>query len=106
MARSTSIRFSERGAAVLDVIGRMAENFSVRRFDRETIMLGADSAASMLRYSLTAHDSSKPVLVRVAHFARFKASRLLSIRALVDTFDLAEQALGQPINLPRMTSCA
>ena len=93
-------------AAVIETIRQIAENFSVRRFDRETIMLGADSAASMLRYSLTAQDSRKPVSVRVAHFARFKAGRLLSIRALVDTFDLVDQVFGQPVHLPRMTSPA
>jgi ketosteroid isomerase-like protein len=93
-------------AAVLEVIRQIAENFTVRRFDRETIMLGVDSAASMLRYSLTAQDSGKPVSLRVAHFARFKADRLLSIRALVDTSDLVEQVFGQPAHLPRMTASA
>jgi len=93
-------------AAVLEVIRQIAENFTVRRFDRETIMLGADSAASMLRYSLTALDSSKPVSLRVAHFARFRAGRLLSIRALLDSFDLVEQVFGQPLHLPRMASPA
>jgi len=95
---------ARRGStAVLEVIRQIAENFTVRRFERETVMLGVDSAASMLRYSLTALDSSRPVLLRVAHFARFKAGRLLSIRALVDTFDLVEQVFGQPIHLPKMT---
>jgi ketosteroid isomerase-like protein len=93
-------------AAVLEVIRQIAENFTVRRFDRETIMLETDSAASMLRYPLTALDSGKPVLLRVAHFARFKAGRLTSIRALVDTFDLAEQVFGQPVQLPRMAALA
>ena len=51
-------------------------------------------------------DSHKPVSLRVAHFAQFKAGRLLSIRVVVDTFDLVEQMLGQPIHLPRMTSFA
>jgi hypothetical protein len=78
----------------------------VHRFDRETIMLGVDSAASMLRYSLTALDSNKPISLRVAHFAQFKAGRLLSIRVLVDTFDLVEQVLGRDIHLPRITSFA
>ncbi len=45
--------------AVLDVIRQLADNFQVRRFDRERVMLGVDSAASMLRYSLTALDSDK-----------------------------------------------
>ena len=89
-------------AAVLEVLRQIADNIRVHRFDREQIMLGVDSAASMLRYSLTLLDQNKPVSLRLAHFAQFKAGRLLSIRVLVDTFDLVEQALGRPIHLPRM----
>ena len=91
-------------AAVLEVLRQIADNVQVHRFDRESIMLGVDSAASMIRYSLTALDSSKPISLRIAHFAQFKAGRLLSIRVLVDTFDLVEQALGRPIHLPRIAS--
>jgi hypothetical protein len=32
------------------------------------------------------------------------AGKLLSIRVLIDTFDLVEQALGRPINLPKIAS--
>jgi ketosteroid isomerase-like protein len=92
--------------AVLEVVRQIAENVRVHRFDRETIMLGVDSAASMLRYSLTALDSDKPISLRVAHFAQFKAGRLRSIRVLIDSFDLVEQALGHSIHLPRLTSFA
>ncbi|MGB8609287.1 nuclear transport factor 2 family protein [Bradyrhizobium sp.] len=91
-------------SAVLEVCRQIANNIKVHRFERESIMLGADSAASMLRYSLTALDSNKPISLRLAHFAKFKAGRLLSIRVLVDTFDLVEQALGHPIYLPKMAS--
>ena len=90
-------------AAVLEVLRQIADNIRVRRFDRETIMLGVDSAASMLRYSLTTLDTNKPISLRIA---QFKAGRLASIRVLVDTFDLVEQALGRPIHLPRMSSFA
>jgi ketosteroid isomerase-like protein len=91
-------------AAVLDVCRQIADNVRVHRFDRESIMLGVDSAASMIRYSLTALDSNKPISLRLAHFAQFKAGRLLNIRVLMDTFDLVEQALGRPINLPKIAS--
>jgi ketosteroid isomerase-like protein len=87
--------------AVLEVIRQIADNVRVHRFDRETIMLGVDSAASMLRYSLTVLDSGKPISLRLAHFAQFKAGRLSSFRVLVDTFDLVEQSLGRPIHLPK-----
>jgi hypothetical protein len=58
----------------------------------------------MIRYSLTAIDSNKPISLRLAHFAQFKAGRLLSIRVVLDSFDLVEQALGRPIHLPRIAS--
>jgi ketosteroid isomerase-like protein len=92
--------------AVIDVIRQIADNFRVHRFDRETVLLGVDSASSMLRYSLTALDSNKPISLRVAHFAQFKAGRLRSIRVLLDTFDLVEQMLGRAIHLPKMSNCA
>ena len=91
-------------AAVLEVIKEIADNVRVHRFDRESIMLGVDSAATMIRYSLTALDSNKPISLRLAHFAQFKDGRLRNIRVLVDTFDLVEQALGHPIHLPRIAS--
>ena len=72
-------------AAVLEVLRHIADNIRVRRFDRESIMLGVDSAASMLRYSLTTLDSDKPLSLRIAHFAQFKAGRLTNLRVLVDT---------------------
>ena len=55
---------SRRGkAAVIDVIRQIADNFRVHRFDRESIMLGVDSASSMMRYSLTALDFEQADLV-------------------------------------------
>lgn len=89
--------------AVLDVIRQIADNFHVRRFERESVMLGVDSAASMTRYSLTGLDFDKPISLRVAQFAQFRAGRLVSMRVLVDSFDLVEQALGRTIHLPKMT---
>jgi ketosteroid isomerase-like protein len=91
-------------AAVLEVVRQIADNFQVRRFDRETVMLGVNSASSMMRYSLTALDSNKPVSLRIAHFAQFRDGRLLSIRVLLDSFDLVEQTLGHPLHLPKIAS--
>ena len=93
-------------AAVIEVIRQIADNVRVHRFERETIMLGMDSAASMLRYSLTMLDSNKPISLRLAHFAQFREGRLTNIRVLVDTFDLVEQALGRPIHLPKIATMA
>ncbi len=90
--------------AVMQVIRQIADNVRVHRFDRESVMLAEDSAASMMRYSLTALDQNKPISLRLAHFAKFRAGRLASIRILVDTFDLVEQAQGRSIHLPKIAS--
>ena len=89
-------------AAVLEVCRRIADNVRVHRSERESVMLGVDSAASMMRYSLTALDSNKPISLRIAHFAQFRAGKLTSFRVLVDSFDLVEQTVGYPIHLPRI----
>ena len=86
--------------AVIDVCRQIARHFNVRRLDRESVMLGEDQAASMVRYSLLARTSGKQITVRVAHFAQFKRGRLSCLRVLIDTFDLVEQSIGHPINLP------
>ena len=88
--------------AVIEAVRQIADNVTVRKFERERVTLGVDSAASMLRYSLTLRDQNKPISTRVAHFAQFKAGRLSSIRVLVDTFDLVEQVLERPLHLPKM----
>ena len=94
---------SRRGkAAVIEVIRQIADNLRVHRFERESIMLGQDSASSMMRYTLTTEDSSKPISLRIAHFAQFKDGRLSRLRVLLDTFDLVEQAVGYPIHLPKI----
>jgi ketosteroid isomerase-like protein len=90
--------------AVLEVIRQIAENLRVHRFDRESIMLGVDQAASMLRYSLSVLDANRAISLRVAHFAQFKDGQLRRLRVLVDSVDLVEQALGRPIHLPRIAS--
>ena len=91
-------------AAVLQVIRQIAEKVRVHRFDREQIMLGAESASSMLRYSLTMLDSNRPVRVRVAHFAQFRDGRLANLRILVDTYELVEQTIGMPLRKRQLVS--
>src|SRR3979490_1772295 len=71
-------------AAVLEVIRQIAENVRLHRFDREAVMMGEDSAASMIRFSLTALVSNASFSLRLVHFANFWAGRLISFRVLVD----------------------
>lgn len=86
--------------AVIDVCRQIANTIRVRRLDRESVMLGDNQSASLVRYSLLATGSNKPISIRAAQFAQFKRGRLSCLRVLLDTFDLVEQTLGHPIHLP------
>lgn len=88
--------------AALDSIGQIAGNFRVHKIKQEDVVIGADSASALLRCSLNASHTNRPISVRIAAFLRFKDGKLQSLRAVIDTFDLVEQALGRPIHLPAL----
>jgi ketosteroid isomerase-like protein len=89
-------------AAVIAVIRQIAGMIRLIRFDREAVMLGEDTAASMMPYTLAAKSSGQSISVRLAQFAQFKGGRLTNMRVLIDTFDLVEQVLGRAIHLPKI----
>jgi len=92
--------------AVLESVRQIADNVQIRRLERETLMLDESGAATMVRCAMTAQDSDKPITARLAQFLQFRAGKLTRLRILIDTFDLVEQTLGRPINLPRIGSFA
>jgi len=92
--------------AVLEAVRQIADNVHIRRLERETLMLDETSAATMVRCAMTAQGSDKPITARLAQFLQFRAGKLARLRILIDTFDLVEQTLGRPINLPRIGSFA
>jgi hypothetical protein len=47
-------------------------------------------------------NSDRLMNLRLAQFVRFQDGILVSLRAVIDTFDLVEQALGRSIHLPRL----
>lgn len=88
--------------AALDSIGQIADNFRLHKIKQEDVVIGADQASALLRCSLNANDTNRPISVRIATFLRFRDGKVASLRAVIDTFDLVEQTLGRPIHLPAM----
>ena len=88
--------------AALDSISQIVDNFRVHKIKQEDIVLGDDSASALLRCSLNSNDTNRPISVRIAAFIRFRDGKVASLRAMIDTFDLVEQALGRQIHLPAL----
>lgn len=88
--------------AVLEACKQIARNVRVHRYEPENVLLSDESGSAMMRFSLTALDTNRPISLRLAQFAQFRGGRLVSMRVVVDTFDLVEQALGRAIHLPKI----
>ena len=88
--------------ATLDSIAQLVDNFRLHKVKQEDVVISENSASVLLRCSLNANDTNRPISVRLAAFVRFKDGKLSSLRAVIDTFDLVEQALGRPIHLPAL----
>ena len=58
-----------------------------------------DHAASMMRVTARDRRSGRTLSLRLALFAQFSGDKLTALRAVFDTFDAAEQALGRHIDL-------
>jgi hypothetical protein len=67
--------------------------------DTERTLAEGEHAASMLRVSVRDLRSRRILSLRLALFAQFSGRRLTALRAVFDTFDAAEQALGRHLDI-------
>lgn len=86
-------------AAVLVMFGLVAENLQLRGCDMERELTNGDHTASMMRVTARDLRSGRTLSLRLALFAQFSGDKLTALRAVFDTFDAAEQALGRHIDL-------
>ena len=86
-------------AAVLAMFGRIAEGLQLRGCDMERTLTDGEHAASMMRVTARDLRSGRTLSLRLALFAQFSGDKLTALRAVFDSFDAVEQALGRHIDL-------
>ena len=85
--------------AVIDTVVRLTPQLMrLTGMDIEELLIDGDRAAAIIRVSAIHTATGRTVSYRNAHFLRFRNGKLIELRALLDTFDAAEQVLGHPIN--------
>lgn len=65
----------------------------------ERLLVDGNEAAAFFRVSAFHKNTGRSFVTQVAHFLRFRDSRVAEMRGLFDTFDAAEQALGHELDL-------
>lgn len=84
---------------VLPMLDRICETLELLGCDAERTLAEDAQAASLLRISARDLRSGRTISLRLAIFVQFSGDKLVALRAVFDTFDAVEQALGRHIDL-------
>ena len=87
-------------AEVIELITRIIPCFQqVTGFEIEQLLVQGDRAASFGRVRSLQRETNRQIRFAYAHFMRFQDGKLISMRALADSFDAVEQLMGYPISV-------
>lgn len=86
-------------AAVMVAFGDLMANVSLIRCEKENVLIDGDRAAGLVRINAVDTRTGRTLSLKLALFAQFRGNKLVSLKALFDSFDAVEQALGYNIDL-------
>jgi ketosteroid isomerase-like protein len=85
--------------AVADMYREITASLEIKSCERDSVLVDGDQASSMIRLTAAHKQSGRTLTMRLAYFADFRGRKVVRMRALLDSFDFAEQALGREIDL-------
>ena len=93
--------FGERRgkAQVLAMMSAIDGCLALKSCDKEARLIDGAQSAALIRLTAEHKPSGNTLSLRMAMFAEVHEGKLKRLRAVFDTFDAAEQALGREIDL-------
>ena len=88
-------------AAVLAMFREMMSVLQLRRCESDSLVMDGDKAAALVKINALDMSTGRMLSLRLAKFATFHGHKLVSLKAVFDSFDVAEQAMGRQIDLTR-----
>jgi len=86
-------------AAVMEGYREIGRRLDITGYDVESLLVDGDGAAALIRLTAIVVATGKVMSVRTAQFSRFRNGKIVEMRAVVDSYDMAEQALGRPLDV-------
>ena len=85
--------------AAVDTMVRVAPSvFKVTKLNLDELLIDGDRAAGFNRLSAIQSGTGRTITYQRAEFFLFRDNKIKSYRAVLDSFDLSEQMLGQAID--------
>lgn len=92
--------------AVIEVITRVTPcYFHVTDFEFDQTLIDGERVATRGRIRARQRDTGRSIRYGFAHFLRFERGKLVSLRGVANTFDVAEQVVGHSIDVNRVMEC-
>lgn len=89
-------------AETIEVITRiMPCFFRIDDFEFEHLAIQGERAATYWQVHARQRETGREIRFRGMHFMRFRNGKLVSFRSIADTFDVAEQVVGHPIDVTK-----
>lgn len=85
--------------AVLEALALIAREYSIEKYTPKIIIVDGDRAAVLSEVVFRQRATDRALNFRIANFLRLRDGRVIEFEEFVDTFDVAEQALGRWIEL-------
>ena len=86
-------------AAVLDVFRQISETEKACSNVRDFLLVDGECASALVRLTNLETRAGREISFRVAHFARFRAGKVVEYCGIPDSLGKAEQTLGHPLDV-------
>lgn len=88
-------------AEVLDCLVRVQPSImKVLKVDMGALLIDGDRAASFSRLTAIQLSTGRTISYNQAQLLRFRNSKIVEYRGIIDSFNAAEQMIGHPIEFP------
>jgi ketosteroid isomerase-like protein len=85
-------------ASVIEGYRAVASILNITGYEVEALLVDGDRAAAMIRMRSIVRATGKVMSVRTTQFSRWRGGKIVEMRAVCDSYDLVEQAIGHELD--------
>jgi ketosteroid isomerase-like protein len=86
-------------AAVREGYREIARRLEITGYQVEVLLVDGDRAAALIRLTSIVRATGKTMSVRTSQFSRFRAGKIIEMRAVLDSYDMVEQTIGRALDV-------
>jgi ketosteroid isomerase-like protein len=86
-------------AAVREGYREVAHKLQITGYQVEILLVDGDRAAALIRLTAIVRETGKVMSFRTSQFSRYRAGKMVEMRAVLDSYDMVEQVIGRALDV-------